>query len=118
MDLLHIIVGISLILLGVSGTIYFLSTRPYQSPESVAQSYDQWTKDGILEFYWGEHIHLGYYGSPPQKYPQQPTEDCDQYRRGYGGDWRNAVWMSQSIAVNVAETSQRAPFMQYVWYRP
>ena len=67
MDLLHIIVGISLILLGVSGTIYFLSTRPYQSPESVAQSYDQWTKDGILEFYWGEHIHLGYYGSPPQK---------------------------------------------------
>ena len=61
MDLLHIIVGISLILLGVSGTIYFLSTRPYQSPESVAQSYDQWTKDGILEFYWGEHIHLGYY---------------------------------------------------------
>jgi MPBQ/MSBQ methyltransferase len=33
----------------------------------VANSYDQWTQDGILEFYWGEHIHLGHYGSPPQQ---------------------------------------------------
>ncbi|MFQ3638228.1 MAG: methyltransferase domain-containing protein, partial [Cyanobacteriota bacterium] len=22
---------------------------------------------GILEFYWGEHIHLGHYGSPPRR---------------------------------------------------
>ena len=22
---------------------------------------DAWTQDGILEYYWGEHIHLGYY---------------------------------------------------------
>jgi MPBQ/MSBQ methyltransferase len=33
----------------------------------VANSYDQWTEDGILEYYWGEHIHLGHYGSPPEK---------------------------------------------------
>jgi MPBQ/MSBQ methyltransferase len=33
----------------------------------VANSYDQWTQDGILEYYWGEHIHLGHYGSPPEK---------------------------------------------------
>ena len=32
-----------------------------------ANSYDQWTEDGILEYYWGEHIHLGHYGSPPEK---------------------------------------------------
>ncbi len=33
----------------------------------MANSYDQWTEDGILEYYWGEHIHLGHYGSPPEK---------------------------------------------------
>lgn len=45
---------------------YFLFPRKYQSADSVANSYDEWTDDGILEFYWGEHIHLGHYGSPPQ----------------------------------------------------
>jgi MPBQ/MSBQ methyltransferase len=52
-------------LLGIA--IYLLTARQYQSSESVANSYDQWTEDGILEFYWGEHIHLGHYGSPPQR---------------------------------------------------
>lgn len=28
---------------------------------TVAEEYDAWTEDGILEYYWGEHIHLGYY---------------------------------------------------------
>jgi len=28
---------------------------------TVAREYDAWTQDGILEYYWGEHIHLGYY---------------------------------------------------------
>ncbi|MEM1254916.1 MAG: methyltransferase domain-containing protein [Cyanobacteria bacterium P01_H01_bin.21] len=45
---------------------YLLTARRYQSSDSVANSYDQWTQDGILEFYWGEHIHLGHYGSPPR----------------------------------------------------
>ncbi|NEQ48532.1 MAG: methyltransferase domain-containing protein [Leptolyngbya sp. SIO3F4] len=45
---------------------YLLTARRYQSSNSVANSYDQWTEDGILEFYWGEHIHLGHYGSPPR----------------------------------------------------
>jgi MPBQ/MSBQ methyltransferase len=35
-------------------------SRAYQEG-SVAREYDAWTKDGILEYYWGEHIHLGYY---------------------------------------------------------
>jgi MPBQ/MSBQ methyltransferase len=47
--------------------LYLLTPRRYQSADSVATSYDQWTEDGILEFYWGEHIHLGHYGSPPRR---------------------------------------------------
>ena len=58
--------GIFLTLLTV-GIAYLLTARRYQSSDSVANSYDQWTEDGILEFYWGEHIHLGHYGSPPQR---------------------------------------------------
>lgn len=55
-------------LLAVIGlAIYLLTARRYQSSDSVANSYDQWTEDGILEFYWGEHIHLGHYGSPPTR---------------------------------------------------
>jgi MPBQ/MSBQ methyltransferase len=29
--------------------------------DTVAREYDAWADDGILEYYWGEHIHLGYY---------------------------------------------------------
>jgi MPBQ/MSBQ methyltransferase len=57
------------LLLALSATglaLYLLTARRYQSADSVANAYDQWTEDGILEFYWGEHIHLGHYGSPPR----------------------------------------------------
>jgi len=47
--------------------LYLLTARRYQSSDSVGHSYDEWTKDGILEFYWGDHIHLGHYGSPLQR---------------------------------------------------
>ncbi|MDA0673068.1 MAG: methyltransferase domain-containing protein [Cyanobacteria bacterium] len=46
---------------------YLLTARSYESADSVANAYDQWTQDGILEFYWGEHIHLGHYGDPPRR---------------------------------------------------
>lgn len=69
MNLLYLV----LIGLGCLGAIamvatiaYFLTARRYQSADSVANSYDAWTEDGILEFYWGDHIHLGHYGSPPR----------------------------------------------------
>jgi len=58
--------GLLLLLLTIAIAIYLSSARRYQSSDSVANAYDQWTEDGILEFYWGEHIHLGHYGSPPQ----------------------------------------------------
>jgi MPBQ/MSBQ methyltransferase len=53
--------------LGLGAIVYLLSARRYQSGDSVALAYDEWTQDGILEFYWGEHIHLGHYGSPPRR---------------------------------------------------
>ena len=56
-----------LVLLLIGLVLYVLLPRTYQSADSVANSYDDWTNDGILEFYWGEHIHLGHYGSPPRK---------------------------------------------------
>ncbi|MGL5081308.1 MAG: methyltransferase domain-containing protein [Microcoleaceae cyanobacterium] len=67
MNLLLSAFGLLAVLLTIGIAIYLITARRYQSSDSVASSYDQWTEDGILEFYWGEHIHLGYYGSPPQR---------------------------------------------------
>lgn len=64
---LFFILGILLTLLTAGIALYLVTARRYQSSDSVAHSYDQWTEDGILEFYWGEHIHLGHYGSPPRR---------------------------------------------------
>lgn len=63
--LLSISILIALLIIGL--VLYLLFPRKYKSPASVAQSYDNWTRDGILEFYWGEHIHLGHYGDPPRR---------------------------------------------------
>lgn len=35
--------------------------RKYEGDGNVGQEYDAWTNEGLLEYYWGEHIHLGYY---------------------------------------------------------
>jgi MPBQ/MSBQ methyltransferase len=40
--------------------------RRYTSSASVAEAYDRWTNDQLLERLWGDHIHLGHYGNPPQ----------------------------------------------------
>lgn len=65
MNFLFSTLGIILAILVISIALYLFSARRYQSSDSVANSYDEWTDDGILEYYWGEHIHLGHYGSPP-----------------------------------------------------
>lgn len=67
MSLGFVAFGIVLILVAIALGVYLVTARRYQSSSSVAQSYDQWTEDGIVEFYWGEHIHLGHYGSPPRR---------------------------------------------------
>ena len=41
-------------------------SRAYTDSASVAQAYDRWTTDQLLERLWGEHIHLGHYGTPPR----------------------------------------------------
>lgn len=60
-------IGSLLALLAVCIAIYLATARRYQSSSTVVNSYNRWTEDGILEFYWGEHIHLGHYGSPTQR---------------------------------------------------
>jgi MPBQ/MSBQ methyltransferase len=40
--------------------------RRYQDASSVAQAYDRWTNDALLETLWGDHVHLGHYGVPPR----------------------------------------------------
>ncbi len=65
MNLLFSTLGIIFAIVTISIVLYLISARRYQSSDSVANSYDEWTDDGILEYYWGEHIHLGHYGSPP-----------------------------------------------------
>ncbi|MEB3349928.1 MAG: methyltransferase domain-containing protein [Cyanobacteriota bacterium] len=46
--------------------LWWQRRRRYESAASVAQAYDRWTQDRLLENLWGEHIHLGYYGTPPR----------------------------------------------------
>ncbi|EDX86804.1 Cyclopropane-fatty-acyl-phospholipid synthase superfamily [Synechococcus sp. PCC 7335] len=62
---LFLLLLIALPIVGLAA--YLLTARRYDSSDTVAASYDEWTQDGILEFYWGEHIHLGHYGSPPRQ---------------------------------------------------
>ncbi len=64
---LYYTLGSIVLVLAIGIVVYLITARSYQSSETVATSYDEWTQDGILEFYWGEHIHLGHYGSPPRR---------------------------------------------------
>lgn len=52
------------LVVAAAGTKYILDTpsRKYQPGENtVGKEYNDWTDEGVLEYYWGEHIHLGYY---------------------------------------------------------
>ena len=41
--------------------------RAFVSTASVADAYDRWTDDRLLERLWGDHVHLGHYGDPPRR---------------------------------------------------
>jgi MPBQ/MSBQ methyltransferase len=56
------LLGLGLLVMGV--WLWYRAPRRYRSGRSVATAYDDWTRDGLLEDLWGEHIHLGYYGRP------------------------------------------------------
>lgn len=55
-------VGAGMVAAGV-GIVKLVLDRPSRTygNDTVAREYDAWADDGILEYYWGEHIHLGYY---------------------------------------------------------
>ena len=60
--------GLTTLSLGAVGTALWLRrNRPYTDTSSVADAYDRWTNDQLLERLWGEHIHLGHYGDPPAR---------------------------------------------------
>jgi MPBQ/MSBQ methyltransferase len=52
------------LLLGVG--FWFGSARRFRGTQSVAEAYDRWTDDALLERLWGDHVHLGHYGDPPR----------------------------------------------------
>ncbi|MFY8148344.1 MAG: methyltransferase domain-containing protein [Prochlorococcaceae cyanobacterium] len=41
--------------------------RRFESTATVADAYDRWTQDQLLERLWGDHVHLGHYGNPLQR---------------------------------------------------
>lgn len=49
----------------------------------VGRAYDAWTREGVLERYWGEHIHHGYYpqGRPDGDFRQAKVEMIDRLLR-------------------------------------
>jgi MPBQ/MSBQ methyltransferase len=63
------LVGLLLVLAVVliAGAVVWLrSARRFRGTESVADAYDRWTNDALLERLWGDHVHLGHYGAPPR----------------------------------------------------
>lgn len=52
------VVGAAVVLVALIKVIN-KGSRKYDG--NVGDEYDAWTQEGILEHYWGEHIHLGYY---------------------------------------------------------
>ena len=54
-----------LMLLGL--LVWSWRDRAFTTTASVADAYDRWTDDQLLERLWGEHVHLGHYGAPPRR---------------------------------------------------
>lgn len=45
--------------------VFDTPSRTYD--QNVGDEYDAWTEEGVLEYYWGEHIHLGHYSEQVRK---------------------------------------------------
>mmetsp|Transcript_9961 Transcript_9961/g.32290 ORF Transcript_9961/g.32290 Transcript_9961/m.32290 type:complete len:416 (-) Transcript_9961:36-1283(-) len=66
-------------------TILDRPSRTYDDSSTVQESYNDWTDEGVLEHYWGEHIHLGYYndeeiakGAFKKDFKQAKFDFCDE----------------------------------------
>ena len=55
------------VLLALGLLLWARRDRAFHSTASVADAYDRWTDDQLLERLWGDHVHLGHYGSPPRR---------------------------------------------------
>ena len=64
--------------LAAASAVFLALKRVFDTPSraydaNVGDVYDDWTNEGVLEYFWGEHIHLGYYnGEEQQKAWKQP----------------------------------------------
>ena len=54
-------------LLAGGAALWLRRHRRYSDSASVAEAYDRWTEDQLLERLWGDHVHLGHYGTPPRR---------------------------------------------------
>lgn len=59
--ILAVLAGVSLLVAAVLWIKKVFDTPSRAYKENVGDEYDQWTEEGVLEYYWGEHIHLGFY---------------------------------------------------------
>ena len=69
MSALLLAVVLLLLLLIAALGLWYLLPRRFSGSASVAEAYDRWTDDRLLETLWGEHIHLGHYGTPAGSRP-------------------------------------------------
>lgn len=68
--MLGAVIGLAALVLAWIARMLNTPSRVYdREANSVGREYDAWTSEGILEYYWGEHIHLGYYGENERKAP-------------------------------------------------
>ncbi len=51
----------------VGMALWLRSARRFRGTQSVAEAYDRWTNDALLERLWGDHVHLGHYGTPAKR---------------------------------------------------
>jgi MPBQ/MSBQ methyltransferase len=61
-----IVAGITIVALVLIAAlaVWVWSARQFRTTQSVAEAYDRWTNDALLERLWGDHVHLGHYGTP------------------------------------------------------
>ena len=63
-------IALAAVIFGWIAKLLNTPSRVYdREANTVGREYDAWTSEGILEYYWGEHIHLGYYGEKERKGP-------------------------------------------------
>jgi MPBQ/MSBQ methyltransferase len=56
-------------------------SRAYKEGDgTVGNEYDAWTEEGILEYYWGEHIHLGYYNDADRRAVFNPFKSSKVFK--------------------------------------